>query len=44
MIWSNGDSYEGEWSNDVMDGIGYYTLASGETKKVRFRKGIIENF
>jgi len=38
-LFSNGDSYDGEWKRDKMHGFGEYRSASGEIYRGSFKKG-----
>ena len=42
MKWSNGEIYDGEWREDQMDGYGQYTNSQGDSKRVKFRRGVID--
>lgn len=42
MKWASGEIYEGEWRDDFMEGFGQFTNAMGESKRLKFRRGIVD--
>nr|CCC94105.1 putative protein kinase [Trypanosoma congolense IL3000] len=43
-VWKSGDTYVGEWLNDVMDGRGVYTWADGDRYEGEYRCGSQNGF
>jgi hypothetical protein len=39
-VFANGDKYEGQWKNSLMDGEGKFTYGSGDVYTGNFSKGI----
>ena len=40
LIWSNGQSYAGNWKANKMHGTGKLTLPDGQSSKVEYKDGV----
>lgn len=44
MQFTNGDSYEGNWENDIMQGKGVYISSNGDKYTGNFKDGLKNGF
>jgi hypothetical protein len=42
ILFSNGNEYEGEWAEDLIEGIGVYKWGNGDVYRGQFKKNIME--
>lgn len=42
FMWRTGETYEGEWKDDMMHGNGKIIDKTGERRKIKFRMNAIE--
>jgi len=44
MVWTNGDSYKGNWENDHVNGYGVYKYDSGDIYKGNYKDGEMNGY
>ena len=44
MKYANGNKYEGDWKNDIREGVGIFYFSNGDYYKGEFKNNIIDGY